>query len=65
MKIRLLIAAAIAAPAFIGAAAALKPSTATAAPIDHCIPVSACTCGWGTLNGKKVYICTPKTKVSG
>jgi hypothetical protein len=62
MTTKLLIAAIVAAPAFIGTAA-LTP--ATAAPIDHCKPVSACTCGWGTLNGKRVYICTPKTKLSG
>lgn len=64
MTIKLAIAAVVAAPAFIGAAA-LTTAPATAAPIDHCIPVSACTCGWGTLNGKRVYICTPKAKVSG
>ena len=36
------------------------PKTTRARPIDHCIPVSACTCQWEILDGKRVYVCTPR-----
>ena len=34
--------------------------TKKAKPIDHCKPVSACTCQWEIIDGKRQYVCTPR-----